>query len=221
MLKESLATVSAPVIPPTVTPTVIAPTPSIRPPAPLLQPSASPHNRTSLPPRPDAGTSSDNRERDRDKDRRPPPPKRRSRSPPTGPRAGPGLPLKPEWGRRGTHQPNKPETKPGTPVPAAAPAPIAASAPEHPVEPGFVPEIPKYQVKSATAEIDAELARLRAHRTHIETEYVTVGKLAQRAMNELNIADLEVKAAELRRATTSSQLEKARLGVLGADFVRP
>ena len=52
----------------------------------------------------------------------------------------------------------------------------------------------------------------------MEQEYNTIAKLARRAVNELTITDVDLKVAEMRRATTSSHLEKARAGMLGIDF---
>ena len=65
----------------------------------------------------------------------------------------------------------------------------------------------------------SQIARLRSHRQHLEHEYNTIAKLARRAVNELAIADVDLKVAEMRRATTSAHLEKARAGMLGIDFV--
>ena len=103
---------------------------------------------------------------DAETERRPPLVKRRSRSPPTGPRhhalaqanrdaahashSGPYLPLKPEWGRRGTQQ-----QQPGK---AEAPSPLSSQPEAAPEPPGFIPTIPQYKPpKSITAEIEVEV----------------------------------------------------------------
>ncbi|KAI1795996.1 hypothetical protein LXA43DRAFT_1090614 [Ganoderma leucocontextum] len=164
-------------------------------------------------------------------DRKPTYPRRRSRSPPTGPRhhlhvstpsnkspaqsahAGPNLPSKPDWVRRNTgREAGKQEAT------ASVPAPAASTAPS---EPGvFVPVIPPYQPKpSITADIEADIARVRAHRTHIENEYIKIAKNTRKALNDLMIADIDLKNAESRRAVSSAQLEKARAGKLGIDFI--
>ncbi|KAI0747999.1 hypothetical protein C8Q80DRAFT_1270448 [Daedaleopsis nitida] len=153
-------------------------------------------------------------------------PRRRSRSPPTGPRhhgqtpsgrspvhgvAGPNLPAKPDFPphrpvAHGGHEPSKPAE---ASVPEPAPEPV-----------GFQPEIPKYQPpKRDTSELEAEAVARRASRVAYEREYVAVAKATKKAMSELLIADLELKSAEARRAVTSAHLEKARMGILGVDFV--
>ena len=54
---------------------------------------------------------------------------------------------------------------------------------------------------------------------HQENEYVEIAKATRRALNELMIAELDLKAAEGRRAITSALFEKARQGTLGIDYV--
>ena len=46
-----------------------------------------------------------------------------------------------------------------------------------------------------------------------------LAKTTKRALNDLLMADLELKNAEGRRAVTSAHLEKARIGLLGVDFI--
>ncbi|KAM5539004.1 hypothetical protein V8D89_007227 [Ganoderma adspersum] len=167
-----------------------------------------------------------------DTDRRPSYLRRRSRSPPTGPRhhhyhvstpsnrspaqsvhAGPNLPSKPDWVRRNTgREAGKQEAT------ASVPAPAASTAPS---EPGvFVLVIPPHQPKpSITADIEADIARLHAHRMHVENEYIKIAKSTRKALNDLMIADIDLKNAESRRAVSSAQLEKARAGKLGIDFI--
>ncbi|TBU32368.1 hypothetical protein BD311DRAFT_803957 [Dichomitus squalens] len=156
--------------------------------------------------------------------------RRRSRSPPIGPRhyhvstpshkspaqnthGGPNLPSKPDWVRRNAgREAVKQEAT------TSAPAPAAPTAPSEPA--ASVPVIPPYQPKpSITADIEAEIARVRAHRAHIENEYIQIAKDTRRALSDLMIADIDLKNAEARRAVSSAQLEKARLGKLGIDFI--
>lgn len=49
-------------------------------------------------------------------------------------------------------------------------------------------------------------------------EYNLIAKATRKAINELAVAQVDLKVAELRRATTSAHLEKAREGMLGIDF---
>ncbi|KAI0374765.1 hypothetical protein BV20DRAFT_960925 [Pilatotrama ljubarskyi] len=151
-----------------------------------------------------------------------PPRRRRSKSPlagsrhrgPTSPAATPPqaaqpvptLPPKPDWTRRNT-APQPPKTE--SPAPAAAPE--AAGAP---------PALRPYQPKpSVTADIEAEIARIRAHRTHLEAEYVQIAAATRRAMFEYEFSTIDLKMAEKRRELADSALEKARLGILGSEYV--
>ena len=54
---------------------------------------------------------------------------------------------------------------------------------------------------------------------HVENEYMKIAKNTRKALNDLMIADIDLKNAESRRAVSSAQLEKARLGKLGIDFI--
>ena len=65
----------------------------------------------------------------------------------------------------------------------------------------------------------AQIARLRAHRVHVENEYIKIAKNTRKALNDLMIADIDLRGAEARRAVSSAQLEKARAGKLGIDFI--
>lgn len=78
-------------------------------------------------------------------------------------------------------------------------------------------KVDKPERPNVTAGIDAEIARLESHRTSLATEYVQLARNARRALHELDLAMLDLRAAEARRKVTSSQLEKARVGMLGID----
>ncbi|KAI0721647.1 hypothetical protein C8T65DRAFT_565852 [Cerioporus squamosus] len=167
----------------------------------------------SLPPKPDV-----------EPERRPIQLRRRSRSPPTGPRhhvptpsnrspaqgpyGGPNLPPRPDWNRRSNAH--------GGVRPVEAPAPAAAPEPA-----GFQPVIPPYQPKThnTTAGIEAEIARLRSHRMHVEHEYVAIAKETRKAMYDLFVADCELQLARERRKFTGPLLEKAKEGTAGIDFI--
>ncbi|KAF8630409.1 hypothetical protein AX15_002960 [Amanita polypyramis BW_CC] len=68
-----------------------------------------------------------------------------------------------------------------------------------------------------TTQIDAEIARLEGHRANLAAEYVQLAKNARRALHELDMATLDLRAAEARRKVTDSHLDKARSGMLGID----
>ncbi|KAI0361966.1 hypothetical protein OH77DRAFT_1515292 [Trametes cingulata] len=176
----------------------------------LSSPVATTPTIPSLPPKPEV-----------EPDQRPPR-RRRSKSPLAGPRHRgqasptatpphaaqpvPTLPPKPEWTRRNTAaQPPKTES----------PAPGAASEAA-----GLPPPLRTYQPKpSVTAELEAEVARIRAHRTHLETEYLQIAAATRRAMQEYDISTMDLKMAEKRRELADSALEKARLGILGSEYL--
>ncbi|OBZ75726.1 hypothetical protein A0H81_04436 [Grifola frondosa] len=153
------------------------------------------------------------------------PPKWRSRSPPTAPRhhlrsppsvSSPkithhtsSLPPKPDWSRHsGAGYVSTPKAEPTT---------LSHATPEPHIQ---LPAIPLYKPKpNASAEFEAEIARLRAHRAHITSEYATIAKATRRALHELDMASIDLKMAERRRAIADAQVEKARAGALGVDYV--
>jgi len=146
--------------------------------------------------------------------------RRMSRSPPRGPRTHLKTPTAPasfyapakDWPRRNN-------TMSVASIPPAIPAEIDMSGPEPPALPiATLPMIPFYQAKpSITPEIDAEIARVQAHRAHLASDYVQVAKATRRALHELDLAAIDLRAAENRRKVADSQVEKARAGVLGID----
>lgn len=64
-----------------------------------------------------------------------------------------------------------------------------------------------------------QIARLRAHRVHLTLEHEPIAQDARRALHELEIASIDLTAAQNRREMAGAQLEKARAGVLGVDYV--
>lgn len=64
----------------------------------------------------------------------------------------------------------------------------------------------------------SQLARLRLSRLQLLTEHAPLARAARRAVHELELAALELRAAEGRRRAADGQLEKARAGVLGIEF---
>ncbi|GLB35118.1 hypothetical protein LshimejAT787_0206830 [Lyophyllum shimeji] len=154
-----------------------------------------------------------------------------SRSPPRGPRnysrgnvtpTGPASSLPP--GPRGQRR-----TYPG---PTAPPAPsISQDRPPAATE-EKTPSVPELEIKvpmpyipprklppSLTLELDAEIARLQAHRAHLASEYAQLAAGKRRALHELEMSTIDLRAAELRRKVADIQYQKARNGVLGVDYV--
>jgi len=81
-----------------------------------------------------------------------------------------------------------------------------------------LPIIPSYEPKpSLTADLEQELTRLQAHRAHIASDCLQHEKGARRALHELDMATVDLRAAEGRRKIADMQLEKAKTGSLGID----
>lgn len=64
------------------------------------------------------------------------------------------------------------------------------------------------------------MVRLQAHRAHLASEYTQRATGNRRALHELELSTIDLRAAELRRKVADSQCEKARNGVLGIDYVQ-
>lgn len=83
-----------------------------------------------------------------------------------------------------------------------------------------LPIIPVFKSKvTLNPDLEAEIARAQAHRTQLTSEHTHIAKAARRALHELEMASLDLRAAESRRKLADSHMEKARLGVLGIDYL--
>ena len=100
----------------------------------------------------------------------------------------------------------------------------------------ILPVIPPYTIKTTLKpEIESEvrpppflnvlvliapqITRLRAQRTNLISEYANISKATRRALHELEMASFDLRTAENRRKLADMHLEKARMGVLGIDYV--
>lgn len=63
--------------------------------------------------------------------------------------------------------------------------------------------------------------RLRTHHAHITAEATAIEKSTRRAMHELGMAAIDLRLAERKREAAVRQVELARAGVLGIDYVPP
>ncbi|KAG6817090.1 hypothetical protein H0H87_012858 [Tephrocybe sp. NHM501043] len=172
---------------------------------------------------------------------------RGSRSPPRGPRntsgthpRGNATPTGPAssyfTGPRGQRRPSAltnpllvPSPGPSTPqtqspIPPPLPAPmedvhvINALAPEATrIPPPIIPVVTL--TASLTPDLDKEMANLQAHRARLASEYANFAKEARRALHELDMAAIDLRAAELRRKVADNQHNQAKSGVLGIDYV--
>jgi hypothetical protein len=64
-----------------------------------------------------------------------------------------------------------------------------------------------------------QIARVQAVRANLTSEHANIAKAARRALHELEMASLDLRAAENRRKLADNHVEKARLGVLGIDYL--
>ncbi|KAG5653263.1 hypothetical protein H0H81_001423 [Sphagnurus paluster] len=97
-------------------------------------------------------------------------------------------------------------------TPPPAPEPEVAKLP--------LPPIPvKKLLTSLTPELDAEIARLQAHRAHLASEYIQLAKGTRRALHELDTATIDLRAAELRRKVADNQYERAKNAIIGVEYV--
>ncbi|KAI5983809.1 hypothetical protein EDD15DRAFT_2375990 [Pisolithus albus] len=84
----------------------------------------------------------------------------------------------------------------------------------------FLPPIPRYEPRpnfSTTLAHEAEYARLDAHRANVSAEHRKTGKAWRRALHELDMATLELRAAQHRRELAETLRKRAHAGVLGID----
>jgi hypothetical protein len=109
---------------------------------------------------------------------------------------------------------------------AAAPA-TSATAPTTntstviPPKPIPKPPAPHPQYDFVLPDAIAEaLAAAKARRAALQTEHYSVAASARRALFELDMSGLDLRLAEQRRKIADEQLEKAKTGVLGVDYVR-
>ncbi|KAF8636635.1 hypothetical protein AX17_003444 [Amanita inopinata Kibby_2008] len=144
--------------------------------------------------------------------------RRSSRSPPRGPRNHPrsflvqtttGSPALPPNIRGGRRQPGTPSGPRINSSHGTHDTPILATE-------SYMKGV-RNERPSVTAAVDTEIARLESHRAHLAAEYIQLERGARRALHELDVATLDLRAAEARRKVADSHLEKARVGMLGVD----
>ena len=67
----------------------------------------------------------------------------------------------------------------------------------------------------------AQIYRAQANRSHLASDHLQRAKNLRRALHELDLATIDLRAAEIRRHIADVQLEKARNGALGIDADAP
>ena len=67
----------------------------------------------------------------------------------------------------------------------------------------------------------SQIYRAQANRSHLAFDYLQRAKSLRRALHELDLATIDLRAAEIRRHIADVQLEKAKNGALGIDADAP
>lgn len=70
-------------------------------------------------------------------------------------------------------------------------------------------------------QLAAAQATSKAHRATLRAQYMSLEKVTRRALQELETANLELRAVEGRRKVADTHLEKARAGALGIEYIPP
>lgn len=119
-----------------------------------------------------------------------------------------------------TFAPLPPASNPVTPspivseaVPASVPT-TAAAAPKPPIPPS------PYEVWTLPPSITTELEAARVRRAQLDKARMDAAAAARRALHELDMAQTDLRFAEGRRRVAADQLEQAKSGVLGTDYIR-
>ncbi|KAF9567596.1 hypothetical protein CPC08DRAFT_544633 [Agrocybe pediades] len=141
--------------------------------------------------------------------RSPPSSTSKPRSPPRAPRNFP-RPITAQNSSSSSHPPR--ETRRSYQQESQFSGPMSAKI-EHEVR---LPKIPKYQPPRYMVELELELAK-HPHRTSYTPQFLQQIIGLQRSLHELDIATIDLQAAEARRHVADSQLEKAKVGCLGID----
>lgn len=148
-----------------------------------------------------------------------------SRSPPRAPRSHPRQPMPPgsvpSYGStpRGPRR-GFPPTGPASSF--SSPASIVSRHNSDPkknpkTDPDLDVRFPQYFLIIFLAINHAQIYRAQANRSHVAFEHLQRGKSLRRALHELDLATIDLRAAEIRRHIADVQLEKARNGALGID----
>jgi len=138
---------------------------------------------------------------------------------------------------RSDDQDKEPHTKIRTPSPQQAPhfpldhkqlqhfPPTAEGVPAPSIEPTkpvvtqpYLPSIPRCEPRPKfSSQYEVEINRLDAHRAHAAAECKRSLKASRRALHELDMTTLELRAAQHRRELAESHRKKAHHGLLGID----
>ncbi|KDQ09470.1 hypothetical protein BOTBODRAFT_58670 [Botryobasidium botryosum FD-172 SS1] len=132
---------------------------------------------------------------------------------PLGPRSDRGLPSGPRADRlkgKDNHEKDKDKEKDKERVKEEVKEKENTPAPATPISVPSVLVIPLVKKASLTPELDAELARLQAHRHNLQREHaLKLFPAVQVASQELALAKIDLKVAETKRKNAEDQLPSA------------
>jgi hypothetical protein len=60
---------------------------------------------------------------------------------------------------------------------------------------------------------------LQLQRARLSSDYLNIIRSTKRAHHEMDITAIDLRAAEMRRKVADGQMEKAKAGALGIDYV--
>jgi len=146
------------------------------------------------------------------------------------------LPTGPQRNWPSRSPPRGPRSHPRQPMPPSSAAPSYGSIPRGPRR-GFPPTGPSSLFSSPASiasrhnpesrkitkplDPDLDIYRAQANRSHLAFDYLQRAKSLRRALHELDLATIDLRAAEIRRHIADFQLEKAKNGALGIDADAP
>ncbi|KAF8905983.1 hypothetical protein CPB84DRAFT_1770722 [Gymnopilus junonius] len=82
-----------------------------------------------------------------------------------------------------------------------------------------LPNIPKYERPKQLTEIEQELSKYETLRRNYASNHLAEVKELRRALHELDMTTIDLRAAETRHRIADLQLEKAKTGTLGIEAV--
>jgi hypothetical protein len=153
-----------------------------------------------------------------------------SRSPPRGPRSHPRQPMPPSsapsYGSipRGPRR-GFPPTGPSSSFSSPASIALRHNPESKKILKTFDPDLDVRSIKHCYYVpgdySHTQIYRAQANRSHLAFDYLQRAKSLRRALHELDLATIDLRAAEIRRHIADVQLEKAKNGALGIDADAP
>ncbi|KAF8797875.1 hypothetical protein BYT27DRAFT_7218677 [Phlegmacium glaucopus] len=130
-----------------------------------------------------------------------------SRSPPRGPRSHPRQPIPPSGPSYGSTPRGPRRGFPPTGPSSSFSSPASITSRHN----------PESKKNTKLLDPDLDIYRAQANRSHLAFDYLQRAKSSRRALHELDLATIDLRAAEIRRHIADVQLEAAKNGALGID----